>query len=99
MSGDLLVWFTTCLIVLVIALIMIITTVMLHRTVRSETATFYCPWMRRSVMARFLSHDGIPVGVASCTAFADPRVVTCGGRCIFGVEGGEPVPDEAEGRA
>jgi hypothetical protein len=91
MTGDMLPWLTTFLIGVVVLLILLITTVMLHRMVRTETTGFYCPWSQRSVMVRFVSYDeGNPVGVASCTAFADPRVVTCAQHCVCGEEGGEP---------
>ena len=95
MTGDLLPWFTTFLIGLVVLPILVITTVMLHRMVRSETTSFYCPWLRRPVTVRFLaSESGEPIGVASCTAFADPRVVSCAKHCVCGEERGDSAADE-----
>ena len=99
MTGDLLPWFTTFLIGLVVLLIMLITTVMLHRMVRSETTSFYCPWSRRQVTVRFLAvEQGSPIGVASCTAFADPRVVSCAKHCVCGEEHDDLAADETPTR-
>ena len=94
MTGDMLPWFTTFLIGLVVLLIMVITTVMLHRMVRSETTSFYCPWSRRQVTARFLASEQ-GSGVASCTALADRRVVTCAKHCVCGDERSESAVDES----
>ena len=83
MNGVALAWFTTFLVALVVVLVLVIAAVLLPRLGGLRTVTFYCPWTRRNVMVRFLTHDGgHPVAVVSCTAFADPRIVTCGMPCL-----------------
>ncbi len=75
--------FTTFLIVLAAVLMVVIAAVLLPRAMRTLKATFYCPWKRRRVTVRFVSYDGRrPVGVVSCTAFADPTIITCGAPCV-----------------
>jgi hypothetical protein len=87
-------WFVPALVGVGILLIMGVTVVVLHRLVRSETTSFRCPWAGRQVTVTFLAYgqDG-PAGVASCSAFADPRVMTCGKQCVAG----EGVLDETPG--
>jgi nucleotide-binding universal stress UspA family protein len=47
--------------------------------VRTVEAAFYCPWAEQEVEVRYLALDGPrPIGVTSCTAFADPTRVICG---------------------
>jgi hypothetical protein len=83
MNGPLLGWFTAFLIALSVVLMLIIATVLLPRALRIRVARFHCPWKRRDVTVRYVTCDGeTPVAVASCTAFADPGVVTCGTPCI-----------------
>jgi hypothetical protein len=58
------------------------------------TQRFSCPWRGRNVMVRYLTCDGRKaISVMSCTAFADPSVVTCGMPCLgrigTGVEAAE----------
>jgi hypothetical protein len=46
-------------------------------------AEFYCPVAGRSVAVWFLTYDGgRPVGVLSCSAFADPAAIGCGTPCV-----------------
>jgi hypothetical protein len=83
MNGLLLGWFTAFLIGLSVVLMLIIAVVLLPRAMGIRMARFYCPWKRRDVTMRYVTHDGEhPVSVVSCTAFADPSVVTCGAPCI-----------------
>lgn len=78
-----LVLFTSFLIVLAVLLMVIIAAVLLPRTMRTLKATFYCPWTRRNVTVRYVTYDGRhAVGVVSCTAFADPTIITCGAPCV-----------------
>ena len=85
MNGMLLAWFTTFLIGLGVVLMVIIVAVLLPRTVRMLTAGLYCPWRGRNVTVRYLTCDGKnPTHIVSCTAFADPMIVTCGAPCIRG---------------
>ncbi len=84
MRGDILPWFTTFLIVLTVML-MLFVVVLLPRAARLRVVTrkLHCPWIRRNVVVRYLTCDGRhPVDVMSCTAFADPTVVTCEKRCM-----------------
>ena len=85
MSGGMLTWFTSALVVLAVVLMLAIAVVLLPRMVRTLTTSFFCLWVRRRVTVQFLTCDGRhPVGVLSCTAFADPRVVGCGRLCVGG---------------
>jgi hypothetical protein len=45
--------------------------------------TFYCPWRRQDVTADFLVTEGAdhPTDLAACSAFAEPKRITCGKRC------------------
>ncbi len=83
MNGILLGWFTTLAVGLVVVLMLVIAVVLIPRAMRTRTARFYCPWQRRDVTVRFVTYDGErPAGVISCTAFADPMIVTCGAPCV-----------------
>jgi hypothetical protein len=83
MNGPWLGWFTAFLIGLSVVLMLVIAVVLLPRTLRIRIARFRCPWKGRDVTVRYVTYDGEhPVAVASCTAFADPGVVTCGAPCI-----------------
>ncbi len=83
MDGLLLGWFTAFLIALGVVLMLVIAVVLLPRAVRMRTASFFCPWRHRTVTVRYVTCDGShPVTVVSCTAFADPTIVTCGAPCI-----------------
>jgi hypothetical protein len=83
MNGVLIGWLTTLGIGLGVILIVVIATVLLPRTMRTRTASFFCPWRRREVTVRYLTCDGEhPHAVMTCTAFADPTIVTCGAPCV-----------------
>lgn len=83
MSPVGLTWFTTALLAAVVLLLLVIAAALLPRLAGLKTASFYCPWTRRNVVVRFLTREGgNPVSVVSCTAFADPRIVTCGMPCV-----------------
>jgi nucleotide-binding universal stress UspA family protein len=63
--------------------------------VRTMGAEFYCPWAHREVEVRYLALDGPrPIGVTSCTAFADSTRVICGMPCL--AEPGGPVRERVE---
>lgn len=95
MDGLLLGWFTTFLVALSVVLMLVIAVVLLPRAVRMRTASFFCPWRRRVVTLRYATCDGShPVTVVSCTAFADPTIVTCGAPCICGHRGEVGAPEE-----
>lgn len=51
---------------------------------RLVTKVFRCPFRRQRVRAEFLIAPGAahPSSVASCTAFRDPKRVTCAKRCL-----------------
>lgn len=83
MSADWLPLFTASVIGLAVTLILVISVVFLHRSVKTHTVSFVCPWRHRRVTVRYLTDTGgYPVGVASCTAFADPHTVVCGEHCV-----------------
>ena len=85
MNGVLLGWFTTFLVGLAAVLMLVIAAVLLPRAMRIRTERFYCPWRQRNVQVRYVTYDGEhPVAVVSCTALADPMIVTCGAHCISG---------------
>jgi hypothetical protein len=79
--------FTAFLIALVVSLLLVVAVVLLPRVIRTRAATahFHCPWAQRAVMLRYLVDERQhPVGVISCTAFADPTIVTCAKLCLAG---------------
>lgn len=95
MNGLLLGWFTTLVVGLAVVLMLVLAVVLLPRTVRLRTVSFVCPWRRRQATVRYVTYDGIhPVGVVSCTVFADPTVVTCGTPCVSG-DGNPRAPSSA----
>lgn len=97
MNGVALAWFTTFVVALAVVLILLIAAVLLPRVGGLRTTSFYCPWAHRKVVVRYLTYDGRrPVGVVSCTAFADPRIVTCGMPCLSDEARGEPAPDDRD---
>jgi hypothetical protein len=47
------------------------------------TTEFFCPVARRYVTVGFLTYDGRrPIGIASCSAFAEPSDLACGTPCL-----------------
>jgi hypothetical protein len=84
MTGDVLLsWFTTLAIGLVVLLVLGVAAVLLARLLGLVTARFHCPWQHRNVMVQYLTCDGRhPSRVVSCSAFADPRQVSCGMPCV-----------------
>ena len=83
MNGPWLGWFMAFLIALGVVLVLVAATVLLPRMLRMRTVRFHCPWKHRYVTVRYVTCDGrTPVAVASCTAFADPDVVTCEAPCV-----------------
>jgi len=79
--------FATFLIALVVVLLLLIAVVLLPRVVRTRalTAGFNCPWAHRPVVLRYLVDEAQrPISVLSCTAFADPVIVTCAKLCLAG---------------
>lgn len=85
MTGAMSAWVATFFIALGIVLLLAIAAAWLARTGRTATMSFYCPWARRSVTAQFLTcEEGQRIAVLSCTALADPRVVSCGRLCVGG---------------
>jgi hypothetical protein len=90
MSDLLFGWFATFLVGLGVVLMLIIAAVLLPRTMRIRVERFHCPWRHRDVTVRYITADGEhPLAVMSCTALADPMIVTCGAHCIGGQ--GQPV--------
>ncbi len=57
------------------------------------TTRIYCPLARREVVVQYATSDGLyPVSVISCSAFDDPRAITCGMPCVSGgVQAGAPL--------
>jgi len=87
MDGVMVSWFVAFLIGVVVTLLMVIAVVLLPRAIRTRAmrASFHCPWKRRNVVLRYLvDPTQHPVGVISCTAFADPSTVTCARQCLAG---------------
>jgi hypothetical protein len=85
MSGTVFAWVVAGLVGVSMLALLAIATLLLPRSVRLLRSRTYCPWAARSVEVRTLALDGIePVSVTSCTAFADPAMVTCGMPCIGG---------------
>ncbi len=47
------------------------------------TTEFFCPVVGRRATVEFLTYDGRhPVGVVTCSAFADQTAFPCGTRCV-----------------
>ena len=85
MDGSGLAWLGALVTVVVAILILLVAAVLIPRTAHAVRRRFYCPWRDRNVMARFLTGKrGEPLRVLSCTAFADPLIVTCEQRCVDG---------------
>jgi hypothetical protein len=84
MNDYLLGWFTTFAVLVVLVLMFVIAAWLMPRTMGTRTANIFCPWRRRNVTVRFVTDGDHPVGVISCTAFADPLNVTCGATCVGG---------------
>src|SRR5262245_35853451 len=84
MNGYLLGWVATFAVLVALALTFVIAAWLMPRGMGSRTAEIVCPWHRRRVMVRFVSDGEHPIGVMSCTAFADPQAVTCGAPCAGG---------------
>ncbi len=83
MSEDMLTWVMMFLIASALVSLMVVSIVLLPRGVRTMKAEFYCPSVHQSVMVRYLTRDGRqPIGVLSCTAFADRTRVTCEMLCL-----------------
>jgi hypothetical protein len=88
-------WLATALVGLGVLLLLILAGTLLARRVRMLATKMYCPWVGRAVEVRTLALDGQdPVCVVSCTAFANPRVVTCGMPCIGGDHRADLVPGD-----
>lgn len=85
-------WFATALVAFAIVLILAVTIALLPRTARTMTTRIYCPLARRDVVVQYATSDGLyPVSVISCSAFDDPRAITCGMPCVSGgVRAGAP---------
>ena len=83
MSEDMLTWIMMFLIASAVVSLVVISTVLLPRVVRTMKAEFYCPWVHQSVVVRYVTRGGRqPIGVLSCTAFADRTRVACGLPCL-----------------
>ena len=63
--------------------LLLIAAALIPGTPRRARETFLCPWSKRVVTVDFLLPVGAthPSDVASCTAFKDPRRVTCPKGC------------------
>ncbi len=93
MSGIVPGWLATALAGLAVGVVLVVAALLLPRAVRILTTRVYCPWAGRTVQVRTLALDGQdPICVVSCTAFADPRAVTCGMPCIGGDCRGDLAP-------
>jgi hypothetical protein len=85
MTDPGLAWLLTLVIVVVTLLILLVAAVIIPRTAHVVRQRFYCPGRARSVMVRFLTGDrGDRIHVLSCTALADPFIVTCDQECLRG---------------
>jgi hypothetical protein len=82
MYGPLLGWLATVAVLGVLVLTFVIAAWLMPRTLGSRTTEMFCQWRRRRVTVRFATDGGHPIGVISCTAFADPLTVTCGAPCV-----------------
>jgi hypothetical protein len=83
MDGMVLGWFAAFVIALAVVLMIVIAAVLLPRAFRAGTAHYHCPWKGRDVVVRYVTADGERASaVISCTAFADPMVITCGAPCL-----------------
>lgn len=87
MTGDLMTWLLTFIAGVAVVLLLAIAVNRLFGSFRTIREEFYCPWVDRSVEVRYLTLDGRrPIGVMSCSAFADTTGVLCGTPCL--AEGG-----------
>ena len=84
MNGYLLGWLATFAVLVALVLMFVIAAWLMPRTMESRTVEMFCAWRRRRVTVRFVTDGEHPIGVISCTAFADPLTVTCGTPCVGG---------------
>ena len=85
MDGITFSWLSTILVGVAVLVVLLISLVLAWRLGRITTTTFYCSWAQRNVVVQCLTCDGEhPIGVITCTAFADPRAITCGTPCVGG---------------
>jgi hypothetical protein len=84
MNGYLLSWLATFAVLVALVLVFVIAAWLMPRAMGSRTVEMVCPWRRRRVTVRFVTDGEHPIGVISCTAFADPLTVTCGAPCVGG---------------
>jgi hypothetical protein len=81
-------WFVTMLVALVTVFTFVVAALLPSRALRLRTTHFRCPWVGRMVMVRHLTgDDDEPMSVVSCSAFLDPRAISCGMPCIAGTVG------------
>jgi hypothetical protein len=82
MNDHLLGWFATFAVFVILVLMFVIAAWLMPRTMGSRTRDMFCAWRRRRVTVTFVTDGEHPIGVVSCTAFADPLTVTCGAPCV-----------------
>jgi hypothetical protein len=83
MADPGLAWLLTLTIAVVTLTILLVAAVIIPRTAHAMRQRFYCPGRQRNVMVRFLvGEGGERLRVLSCTAFADPFIVTCDQACV-----------------
>lgn len=83
--GDMTTWILTVAVGLAAVIAVIMAVNRLFGSFRTIKEEFYCPWVERSVKVAYLTIDGKrPVGVMSCSAFADTTGVLCGTPCLAG---------------
>ena len=89
MTGDVTTWLLTFIAGVAVVFLLVMAVNWLYRGFRTISEEFYCPWIDRSVKVTYLTLDGRrPMGVMSCSAFADTTGVLCGMPCLTG--GGRP---------
>jgi len=77
--------FTASLLVVLVALLLVVVFAGLPRRLRMtiRAARVHCPRARRSVLVRYLDDtEGNPVGLVSCSAFADRSINNCERECL-----------------
>jgi hypothetical protein len=93
-------WLLTFIAGVAVVFLLVMAVNWLYRGFRTISEEFYCPWIDRSVQVTYLTLDGRrPIGVLSCSAFADTTGVLCGTPCLAsGGRAGAPAAEKEDVR-
>ena len=87
MGGIIFSWLGAILAGVAVLVIVVGSLILAARMTRVQTARLRCPWVHREVVVQYATDGGHPIAVLTCSAFADPRALTCGAPCVAGRNG------------